>query len=57
MFAHKFPLMGIIVGLIAYFLNRKSPGWPRIASMIGLGLGFASIPLIILIAVLLPKGF
>jgi len=31
-----FPGMGTGVGLIAYLCNRKSPGWPRTASKIGL---------------------
>jgi hypothetical protein len=32
------PFMGLCIGIIAYLLNRKSPGWPRIASKIGLGI-------------------
>ncbi len=51
------PLVGLVIGIIAYVVNRKSPGWPKLASKIGLGLGLASIPLIILMAVLFPKGF
>ena len=30
------PGMGTGVGLIAFFVNRKSPGWPRKASKFGL---------------------
>ena len=30
------PGLGICVGLIAYFVNRKSPGWPRKVSKFGL---------------------
>ncbi len=32
------PGLGTGVGLIAYFVNRKSIGWPRTASKIGLAL-------------------
>jgi hypothetical protein len=32
------PFMGLCIGIIAYLLNRKSPGWPRIASKVGLGI-------------------
>ncbi len=33
-----FPFMGLGVGLIAYLVNRKSPGWPRTVSKVGFGL-------------------
>ncbi len=32
------PLVGIIVAIIAYLVNRKSVGWPRTVSKIGLGI-------------------
>jgi hypothetical protein len=32
------PGLGTALGLIAYVANRKSPGWPRIASKVALGL-------------------
>ena len=32
------PGLGIGVGLIAYLVNRKSPGWPKKVSKFGLGL-------------------
>ena len=47
-----FPFVGIVVALIAYFVNRKSVGWPRTVSKVGLGLAifffFALIALIII---------
>ena len=50
------PLMGIVVALIAYFLNRKSVGWPRVVSKIGLGLSiFFIVALIALIILTAPK--
>ncbi len=32
------PFVGIIVAIIAYLANRKSVGWPRTVSKIGLGI-------------------
>jgi hypothetical protein len=51
-----FPLAGLPVGIIAYLVNRESPGWTRIASKIGLGLSLAWILVVILFAILAPKG-
>ncbi len=50
-----FPGMGITVALIAYFLNRKSIGWPRIASKIGLGLSIFFIFALIALIIINPK--
>jgi hypothetical protein len=50
------PLMGIVIALIAYFLNRKSVGWPRVVSKIGLGLSiFFIVGLIALMILTAPK--
>ncbi len=45
------PGLGTGVGLIAYFCNRKSPGWPRTASKIGLGLSM--LPFLFLVAAII----
>lgn len=29
------PILGIVMGLIALFANRKSPGWPKTVSKVG----------------------
>jgi hypothetical protein len=50
-----FPFMGISVALIAYFLNRKSIGWPRTASKIGLGLAIFFIVALIALIIINPK--
>lgn len=43
------PFVGICMGLIAYFVNRKSPGWTRIVSKAGLWLtGLLHLGLILL---------
>jgi hypothetical protein len=48
--------MGIVIALIAYFLNRKSVGWPRLVSKIGLGLSiFFIVALFALIILTAPK--
>jgi len=49
------PALNIIIGLIAYFLNRKSPGWPRTVSKIGLGLSVLFYPGLVLLGLLLHK--
>ncbi len=45
------PGLGFGVALIAYFVNRKSVGWPRIASKIGLGI--ASVMFVLLVAAMI----
>jgi hypothetical protein len=49
------PLMGIVIALIAYFLNRKSVGWPRVVSKIGLGISIFMVALFALIILFAPK--
>ena len=49
------PGLGVIVALIAYLLNRKSPGWPNIVSKVGLGLSLCTIPFLILMAIVTHK--
>ncbi len=45
------PFMGIIVAIIAYLVNRKSVGWPRTASKIGLGI--SGVVFVLLMAVII----
>jgi hypothetical protein len=49
------PGLGIGVGLIAYLVNRKSPGWPRTASKVGLGISLCVIPALIILAIVTHK--
>ena len=49
------PGLGIGVGLIAYLVNRKSIGWPRTASKIGLGLSIFFIFALIALIIINPK--
>jgi hypothetical protein len=47
--------IGIFIALIAYFLNRKSVGWPRIVSKVGLGLSIFFIFALIALIIINPK--
>ncbi len=48
------PVVGLVLGGIAWFLNRNVRGWPKIASLIGTVIAFLITALIILIAVFSP---
>jgi len=47
--------MGIAVALIAYFVNRKSVGWPRTVSKVGLGLSIFFILAFIALIIINPR--
>ncbi len=48
------PVVGLVIGGIAWFLNRNVRGWPKIASLIGTVIALLITALIILIAVFSP---